>query len=248
MGLLALIMAPLAAAAPLAPSAAPGELVGVATYNLHQGFTADGRLNGVELAEALSLLPPLLCLQEVDAGRATSSYIDVPVLLATLGYEVEFQPAIAGHYGVAIALRGGVLERLASGTLEGLDSETRAWLAARAGGLTVATVHLGLTPGERLAQARQLLGELEALGLKPQLLCGDFNEERGWATEAILEWGYVRLEPSGGPGFTCCLGEETRVRIDHVYALRGSGLEEWVARIVYVEASDHLPVAAGPRR
>jgi len=236
-----------ASQAPLAPDAPVGAGEGVASYNIHQGFTADGRLNGAELAGALSMLPAVLCLQEVDGGRATSSYIDVPVLLSSMGYRVEFQPAIAGHYGVAVAYRGGPLERLASGVLPGVDSEDRAWLAADAGGLPVATVHLGLTPGERLVQVELLFQGLEAAGVEPAVLCGDFNEEWGAATEAILSRGYVRLEPAGGPGFTCCLGEDVRVAIDHVYVLEGSPASLWEAWIVYVEASDHLPVAAGPR-
>ncbi len=242
----ALLLAIPVTLAPLAPESGPGGEAGVATYNLHQGFTADGRLNGLELARALSGLPPLLCLQEVDAGRATSAYIDVPVLLSSLGYYVEFQPAIAGHYGVAVALHGGELERLASGTLPGVDSEERAWLAVDAGGFTVVTLHLGLTPRERLIQAEILFERLEGEGLRPTVLCGDFNEDRGPATRVILDMGYVRLEPVEGPRYTCCLGEETRVSIDHIYALEGSEPSRWIARIVYVEASDHLPVAAEP--
>jgi endonuclease/exonuclease/phosphatase family metal-dependent hydrolase len=214
----------------------------VASYNLHQGFTPWGRLNWLELAETLRMLPAALCLQEVDAGRATSAFIDVPLLLETLGYEVAFQPAIAGVYGLAVASLGGV-ETLSSGTLPPAGGETRAYVKALVdlGGLrvVVANAHLGLTGEERLTQASILLEE--ALSEPPaDVLCGDLNEEPGGPVVSLASSAYEPV-PSGA---TCCLGEDFKGTIDYVMVRRGSGLRVEASGVVYSEASDHLPVYA----
>lgn len=235
----------LASPAPLAPEGPATFDLGVATYNVHQGFTPEGRLNGYEVAATIADLPGVVCLQEVDAGRATSAFMDLTLLLTTMGYDVAYQPAISGVYGVAVASPGTV-ERLAGGTLEPLISEVRAYIKARvdlaALDIIVLNVHLGLSPSERKAQAKELASEALLSQHRPHVICGDLNEGPGGPAFFVLEsLGYRALEAAASA--TCCLGEDFKGAIDWILASEDAYFA-FEARVVYSRASDHLPVAA----
>ena len=217
--------------------AASRELV-VVSYNVHQGFTPDGSLNAADIVFTIeSIGADVVCLQEVDGGRLTSAYTDLPLLLMVRGWDYAYQPAIEGAYGVAVVSKHGV------DGLEGLllpsRGEQRAAVKAAAYGVVVVNAHLGLEPEERVEQARALL---EA-ALRPPValvLCGDFNEEEGAAIR-LLSTYYTLPDPGT---YTCCLGEDFKGVIDYVGVLAGSGASITWYSTVYSDASDHLPVVA----
>lgn len=215
-----------------------GDEITIISYNIHQGYTYNGRLNAWDIASFLAdNRVDIACLQEVDGGRLTSAYIDVPLLLESRGYKVAYQPAIEGTYGVAIASTGGFT--LVEGGLLTSTGEQRAYVKASTHGYTLTNAHLGLDPRERLTQARELLNT--SLASPPStIICGDFNEEEG---DAIEELGtHYNITRPGGP--TCCLGEDTKLVIDYIapHKVLGPRLEEY--HVVEIALSDHLPVMA----
>lgn len=222
---------------PIEPASSGGGVL-AATYNLHQGFDAWGRFNGLEVAsvvESLAREGYVICMQEVDGGRLTSSFIDIPLALAWRGISVAYQPAIEGSYGVAIAA-GGSVETI-EGFLLTSAGEQRAGIKSRALGVVVANAHLGLDPDERAVQAQEFL-EKALSTPEAAIICGDFNEEKGRAIDAISKH-YLLSDPEGP---TCCIGAEEQVVIDYVGVRRGWGI---IAESRVLEAaSDHYLVAS----
>lgn len=209
------------------------------SYNLHQGYTWDGRLNGWEAANYLAQYPGLIaCLQEVDAGRLTSAYMDLPLALRLRGLQVAYQPAIEGTYGVAVA--SGFPVGYSSGYLLPSTGEQRAAIKVETGGLVVVSAHLGLEPSERAMQASRLL-EIASTTPKAHAICGDLNEQKGDAIEIITQ--EYKLIPSPGEMPTCCLGEELNQTIDYI-AYKPDKLIILSYKIEHTDISDHLPVIA----
>ncbi len=215
--------------------------VEIVTYNVHQGFTPDGRLNGLAVTEFVKC-STIICLQEVDGGRLTSAYLDLPLLLrARKHLYVVFMPAIEETYGVAIASQHPIVwaKGLSLTSLGEQRVAIKASILVGGEEVTVVNAHLGLDSRERVIQARELIGfaneEPKAL-----IVCGDFNEEHGKALDIIKR--FYRLIPIGEP--TCCIGEELK-RIDYIGVL--VGLDASIERYVVVwtlTASDHFPVVA----
>lgn len=245
----------LAASSLLAPFLAPtldtggvGEDItgsmAVASYNIHQGFTADARYNAWDVVRVLNRINvTVACLQEVDAGRLTSAYIDMTLLLSLSGYHVVYQPAIESTYGVAIASVHPIIE--AEGRLLPSTGEQRAALKATVEPrMTLVNAHLGLDAKERLMQARSLMDLALEEGEKAIVLCGDLNEEEGEALNLLGHY-YQLLRPPAVTNYTCCLGPGgERSVIDYVGVLRGSGARILDYQAFYTTASDHLPVIA----
>ena len=238
LGVLALALSMVLQAPPV--NVQPGEsgVVDAYTLNLHQGYDWRGRLNGREAASLIVGAVAgggVVCLQEVDAGRLTSMYVDMPLALQSRGVVVAYQPAIEGTYGVAIAGPRG-LEKV-GGVLLPSTGEQRAAVKANASGIIAVSAHLGLDPGERTVQAQALVDYAlkmpEAL-----LLCGDFNEPGGAALDYISRY-YTIAWP---PGATCCLGTGENTTIDFIAVREGRATVEEVN--VVPAPSDHMMVHA----
>jgi endonuclease/exonuclease/phosphatase family metal-dependent hydrolase len=160
------------------------------TYNVHRCVGMDRRLDVGRIAGVIAEHEPdIVCLQELDVGRARTGFVDQAQSIAdSLAMTFHFHAAMrveAEQYGDAIlTLRP---ERLVkSGPLPsvrgvpGVEPRGALWVAIDFDGVTlnVINTHLGLIPREQRLQALALAGEgwlghPDCTG--PTLLTGDFN-------------------------------------------------------------------------
>jgi len=232
------------------------------TYNVHRCVGVDKRLDVDRVAAVIAELDPdIVCLQELDVGRARTGGVDQAAVIAErLSMAVRFHPAMtveAEEYGDAILTRHP--ERLVRvGDLPtvrgvpGLEPRGALWVRINVDGaeLNVLTTHLGLVPREQRLQAAALigkdwLGHPECVG--PTVLAGDFNATsitRPYQTltrsladcqRALGLKPTVKTFPSGFPA----------IRIDHVFVspqIRVTRVQAPFSPLSRM-ASDHLPLA-----
>jgi endonuclease/exonuclease/phosphatase family metal-dependent hydrolase len=232
------------------------------TYNVHRCVGVDKRLDVDRVAAVIAELDPdIVCLQELDVGRARTGGVDQAAVIADrLSMAVRFHPAMtveAEEYGDAILTRHP--ERLVRvGDLPtvrgvpGLEPRGALWVRVDIDGVEVniLTTHLGLVPREQRLQAAALigkdwLGHAECVG--PTILAGDFNATsitRPYQTltrnlaDCQRRLGLkptVKTFPSGFPA----------IRIDHVFVspeIRVTGVSAPFSPLSRM-ASDHLPLA-----
>lgn len=113
--------------------------------------------------------------------------------------------------------------------------------------LTVASIHLPLTPRERLAHARTVLALTTSTGTDHVLVAGDLNEQPGHAAwQAFHDAGVRDLGPHTGPTFPA---DQPRKRIDGVLATEHVEVVDYqVLDAPGVErASDHRPLLIAVR-
>lgn len=232
------------------------------TYNVHRCVGVDKRLDVERVAEVIAELDPdIVCLQELDVGRARTNGVDQAAVIADrLSMAVRFHPAMtveAEEYGDAILtrhperlIRVGDLPTVRG--VPGLEPRGALWVRIDVAGtqLNVLTTHLGLVPREQRLQAAALtgkdwLGHPECSG--PTILAGDFNATsitRPYQTltrnmtdcqRALNLKPTVKTFPSGFPA----------IRIDHVFVspeIRVTGVKAPFSPLSRM-ASDHLPLA-----
>lgn len=232
------------------------------TYNVHRCVGVDKRLDVERVAEVIAELDPdIVCLQELDVGRARTNGVDQAAVIADrLSMAVRFHPAMtveAEEYGDAILtrhperlIRVGDLPTVRG--VPGLEPRGALWVRIDVAGtqLNVLTTHLGLVPHEQRLQAAALtgkdwLGHPECSG--PTILAGDFNATsitRPYQTltrnmadcqRALNLKPTVKTFPSGFPA----------IRIDHVFVspeIRVTGVKAPFSPLSRM-ASDHLPLA-----
>lgn len=160
------------------------------TYNVHRCEGVDRRIDVSRIAAVIAEHEPdIVCLQELDVGRARTGYVDQACSIAEqLSMSYHFHPAMrveAELYGDAILthlperlIRSGPLPSVRG--VPGLEPRGALWVAIEIGDATlnVFNTHLGLVPREQRAQAAALVGD-QWLGhpdcTGPTLLTGDFN-------------------------------------------------------------------------
>ena len=160
------------------------------TYNVHRCVGVDRRLDVERVAAVIAEHEPdIVCLQELDVGRARTGMVDQAGAIAKrLAMSFHFHPAMrveAEEYGDAILthrperlIRSGALPTVRG--IPGLEPRGALWAAIDFDGvsLNVFNTHLGLVPREQRLQTAALLGE-GWLGhpacIGPTLLTGDFN-------------------------------------------------------------------------
>jgi len=160
------------------------------TYNVHRCVGGDRRLDVDRIVAVIAEHEPdVVCLQELDVGRARTGNVDQAQAIAEgLSMSVRFHPAMrieAEEYGDAILtrwperlVRAGDLPSVRG--IPGLEPRGAVWAAIDIDGKTVNVIntHLGLVPREQRLQAAALvgqdwLGHPECVG--PTILAGDFN-------------------------------------------------------------------------
>ena len=160
------------------------------TYNVHRCVGVDRRLDVERIAAVIAEHEPdIVCLQELDVGRARTGMVDQASAIAErLAMSFHFHAAMtveAEEYGDAILtlrperlVKSGELPTVRG--IPGLEPRGALWAAIDIDGVTlnVITTHLGLVPREQRLQVAALLGE-GWLGhpacTGPTLLTGDFN-------------------------------------------------------------------------
>ncbi|WP_333592503.1 endonuclease/exonuclease/phosphatase family protein [Brevundimonas sp.] len=229
------------------------------TYNVHRCVGVDRRLDVDRVAAVIAEHEPdIVCLQELDVGRARTGHVDQAQAIADrLAMSFRFHPAMAVEselYGDAILThrpevlrRTGALPTLAG--VPGLEPRGALWSRIDVDGvqLNVINTHLGLVPREQRLQAAALAGR-DWVGAceGATILTGDFNATsltRPYQTlnrrlsDAQRLLGLrpsVKTFPSGFPA----------IRIDHLFVspqvrpIRVFAPFSPLARM----ASDHLPL------
>ncbi len=229
------------------------------TYNVHRCVGTDRRLDVDRIVAVIGEHEPdIVCLQELDVGRARTDRIDQAQTIADkLAMTSRFHPAMrveAELYGDAIMtphperlIRAAALPTVAG--VPGLEPRGAIWSEIEIGGVSVNVVntHLGLVPREQRLQAAALAGA-GWLGAchGPTLLAGDFNATsitRPYQTLArklqdcqrqLKLRPSVKTFPSAFPA----------IRIDHCFVspeIRITGVTSPYSPLARI-ASDHLPL------
>lgn len=231
------------------------------TYNVHRCVGVDKQLDVERIAGVIAELDPdIVCLQELDVGRARTGGVDQAKTIAKrLSMAVRFHPAMrieAEEYGDAILTRHpetlmhvGALPTVRG--VPGLEPRGALWVRINIDGvdINVLTTHLGLVPREQRLQAAALVGK-EWLGHPdckgPTMLAGDFNATSITRPYQTLARNHADCQrqlglkqtlktfPSGFPA----------IRIDHVFVspeIRVTGVRAPFSPLSRM-ASDHLPL------
>ena len=160
------------------------------TYNVHRCVGVDRKLDVARIVGVIAEHEPdIVCLQELDVGRARTGHVDQAQSIAEgLAMTFHFHAAMrveAEQYGDAILtlrperlVKSGALPSIRG--VPGLEPRGALWAVIDFDGvgLNVFNTHLGLVPREQRLQAAALvgpdwLGHPDCVG--PTLLTGDFN-------------------------------------------------------------------------
>lgn len=230
------------------------------TYNVHSCVGTDRKLDAERVAGVLAALEPdIVCLQELDVGRARTGGVDQAGTIARhLQMHSRFHPAMTveqEQYGDAIltalphrVVKAGALPTI---NLPGLEPRGALWLDVDIDGTTVQIIntHLGLVPREQRAQAAALLGPDwlgAALGRGPLMVAGDFNAPVGSSVYRAFRrrLGDAQLMTENFRAVATFPSAFPILRIDHVFVtpelkVRRVGVADGMAAR---RASDHLPL------
>ena len=244
-------------------SGEPGPLLRVATYNVHGCRGMDGQRSESRIADVIaSMSADVVGLQELDSGRARSGAIDQAAAIAQqLGWQHFFHPAMRHgdeQYGNAIVSRFPINATRAV-ELPGSGSwycrEKRAAIGAELqtplGHVQLINTHLGLGGGERILQARLLLGA-EWLGAPAndtaRIFLGDLNSVRASRAYRLIgaQMRDVRTLVSPPGAFRTFPTRFPSLAVDHIFinaALQPAKLSVHRTPLSRV-ASDHFPLVA----
>ncbi len=232
------------------------------TYNVHRCVGTDKRLDIARIVGVIAEHEPdIVCLQELDVGRARTGNVDqAEAIAAGLDMSFHFNAAMlieSEEYGDALLthrperlIRKGGLPTIRG--IPGLEPRGAVWAAIDFDGVEVNVIntHLGLVPREQRLQAAALMGK-DWLGhpdcTGPTILTGDFNATsitrpyqtlcRNGFSDCQRKLGLkqtVKTFPSAFPA----------IRIDHAFVsphIRITGVKAPFSPLARV-ASDHLPL------
>jgi endonuclease/exonuclease/phosphatase family metal-dependent hydrolase len=240
-----------------------GDLLRVATYNVHGCVGTDGRRSEERIGHVIAELEvDVIGLQELDLNRRRSAGADQAALIADqLGWHRHFHPALRvgdEQYGDAILSRYPMRLRQAQelpSVTTRLCPESRAaiWMeiATPRGTVQVINTHLGLGRRERLMQA-ELLAGAQWLGAvptqEPVVLLGDFNSLPGSTPFKVLTRALrdIRTDLAPPPRLNTFPTRLPLLAVDHIFVnarLRAASVK--VVRNNETRcASDHFPLVA----
>lgn len=223
----------------------------VATWNVHGCVGQDARFSPRRTLEVLRELDAdVIALQELRWDPAEALHL-LEALAARLGYTALAGPTLMrgdGHYGNALLTRFEV-RHVARVDLSVPGREARGALDVRVDAdgeaLRIIATHLGLRPGERRAQMRQILTRIEGRTPMPLVLLGDLNEWLLWGRP--LRW--LRRHFGRTPAPPTFPARLPLFALDRIWATPRNMLgsvhvhRSPLARM----ASDHLPLCAEVR-
>jgi endonuclease/exonuclease/phosphatase family metal-dependent hydrolase len=222
--------------------------ISVMTYNTQGSLGMDAVRSTERIAEVvLAAAPDIVCFQEIHQRSPLRGMEDQPKRLGKLlGKAFLFHKLLhfgLGGYGIGMASSLPILSSRQYLLPEG--DERRGLLevvfqgANGASEFRVCCTHWGLTPQERLAQARKCAEVLNARRI-PTLFCGDLNEgAQAAGVETVLR--ETRLQDSSDGSLTFPSLRPT-TRID--YILHSSEWRRKRFETIDSPASDHCAVFA----
>ncbi|MGC9522632.1 MAG: endonuclease/exonuclease/phosphatase family protein [Anaerolineae bacterium] len=243
LGVLAVIAVGVTLARP--PQAAPKPTLTVLTYNIQQGYGAEGeRAAERQLALMREADADVIGLQESDTARITGGNVDLVRYFAD-GldmYSYYGPPTTVGTFGIALLSRYPIEDARTFYMYS--EGEQTATLSARiAVGETayhVFVTHLG--NGGPLVQQQAVLQIVAEKEDAPVVLMGDFNfrpdTDQYALTTSALDDAWLRRWPDGVDD----AGVRPEKRIDHVFVSPGLAVED--VRYIDDPASDHPAVRA----
>jgi len=227
----------------------------VMTYNIHHANppSENGKIDMAAIARVINQeKPDLVALQEVDIFTERSGKkLDQALELARLtGMKSFFMKALdyqGGAYGIAVLSKHPILD--SAGYLlprdPALGGENRAVAAITVQlpgnkKIIFATTHLDLEAGNRLSQAKALIGHFEKSGL-PMVLGGDFNALKGSPVIDLFDQHFTRTcLDDCAPTIPVVNPNRT---IDFIMYKPTSRFKVMNTRVIDEQyASDHLPV------
>ena len=235
---------------PYTPEA--GESLKVMTYNIHQGYNTEGRINPWQILDSISNVnPDIIALQESDMNRVTSTNVDIVQWLAhNLNMYVYFGPETKRQiYGVAILSRFPLIN-METWYLKSEEDQRvliRADIEWAGSPLSIYAVHMGLSEEDRTSQTHEILGILSK-NPNRKLLMGDLNSyPDSVQIETFLSvlgdaWvcaGYSSMDPLG---YTSSSAEPSH-RIDYILVSKEMCMFVSNCEVICdAFGSDHLPI------
>ncbi len=221
----------------------------VATYNVHGCVGRDGRFDPARIATVLRELDAdVVALQELQWNPQDDALNILNSLARELNYDAIPGPTLLrheGHYGNAILTRLKVSSvRAIDLSVPGRELRGALDVVLVNGGSDVRIIatHLGLFPGERRKQMRQLLALLAHSPVDPVVLMGDLNEWFQWGRPVRWLRKYFGYTPAL-PTYPSVFPVFALDRIWTTPPQRLSGLTVFVSAASRA-ASDHLPLRA----
>ena len=220
----------------------------IMTYNLHQGFDIDGRLDPAGLAEVIEReSPDVLALQEVVRGWLVTGGLDLHGWMRRrLGLAGRFAGTADPQWGNALLsrlpIRAAVYHPLPPADLPLRRGVLDVRVGTRRGDLRFLCLHLHHAEADDAIRVRQVEALLDIWGGSPgTVLLGDFNAVAGSGAIRLLRDAGLHdaseMLASSGRGTTTSLDGR---QIDWIFATTDLAFESTTMR--YSRASDHLPV------
>ena len=222
----------------------------VVSYNIRGGLGMDRKRSTLRIADTVrSLLPDVICFQEVHQKLLWSGSENQPAMLSTRLQRpfVFFAPTRYGFggEGLGVCVRGVIVEEIHHTLPSG--RENRGVLEVRlrdVGGLrslAVLCAHWGLDSVERLEQAAECV-KIVTNSSRPLILCGDLNETADAPAVRYLIENSGLFDAGAVVNLPTFPADNSTKRID--YILHSPDLRSTCVEINPSLASDHLPVAA----
>jgi endonuclease/exonuclease/phosphatase family metal-dependent hydrolase len=221
---------------PVPPTPAESNRLRVLTYNIQQGYSAEGRRAYADQLEVIrSLNPDLVGLQETDVARFSGGNADIVRTFSEgLGMHAYYGPkTVTGTFGIALLSRYP-LQNLRTFFMYSAGEQTaaiQAEISVKGKTYQILVTHLG--NGGPAIQQQQVLERLS--GLQNVVAMGDFNFDQTTGQYALTTKTLEDAWVSAGSPPTA--GLDMGHLIDHIFISPGVAVQN--AQYIASPASDH---------